>query len=161
LPLSTASGEPFPGRELILILTFGVILGTLVLQGLTISPLIQLLNLDEDGSAEAEEEIAREEASTAALERIRELRDEWPTHLPLLDQLETRYRHRDEHKAILEERGRDGADAEFREHLQIRTAVIDAERAAVLDLRSRGVINDEVQRVVERDLDLEELRAEA
>ena len=47
------------------------------------------------------------------------------------------------------------------EHGQIKRAVIDAERAAILDLRQRGEIGDQAWRRVERDLDLEELRLEA
>jgi hypothetical protein len=54
-----------------------------------------------------------------------------------------------------------GAEQELLEHRLIRSAVIDAERAAVLGLRDRGVINDDAWRHVERDLDLEELRMEA
>ncbi len=52
-------------------------------------------------------------------------------------------------------------DQELVEHKLIREAVISAERDAVIALRDRGVINDEVLRRVERDLDLEELRMEA
>jgi hypothetical protein len=53
------------------------------------------------------------------------------------------------------------AEQELLEHQLIRRAVIDAERAAVLDLRSHGQINDAVWRLIERELDLEELRMEA
>ncbi len=53
------------------------------------------------------------------------------------------------------------AEQELLEHRLIRRAVIDAERSAVLRLRNRGEINDEVWRRIERDLDLEELRMEA
>jgi CPA1 family monovalent cation:H+ antiporter len=53
------------------------------------------------------------------------------------------------------------AEQELIEHQKIRRAVIDAERATVLELRDRGEISDEVRRRLERDLDLEELRMEA
>ena len=55
----------------------------------------------------------------------------------------------------------DAAEQELVEHHQIRRAVIDAERAAILEMRDRGTINDEAWRRVERDIDLEELRMEA
>lgn len=55
LPLTTGLGEPFPERSLILFLTFCVILTTLVLQGLSLPPLIRLLGLKDDGQAEREE----------------------------------------------------------------------------------------------------------
>ena len=45
------------------------------------------------------------------------------------------------------------------DHLEIRTAVLDAEREAVIQLRDDGVISDEVLHSIERDLDLEALRA--
>jgi hypothetical protein len=51
-------------------------------------------------------------------------------------------------------------DQEQIDHGKIRRAVIDAQRVAVIDLRDRGVIGDAALRIVERDLDLEELRAE-
>jgi hypothetical protein len=55
----------------------------------------------------------------------------------------------------------DSATQELLGHQAIRHAVIDAERAAVLDMRDRGQINDEVWRRIERDLDVEEVRMEA
>jgi hypothetical protein len=55
----------------------------------------------------------------------------------------------------------EAAAKELFDHRKIRRAVIDAEREAVLDLRRRGAIDDEVWRRIERDLDLEELRMEA
>ena len=55
----------------------------------------------------------------------------------------------------------DEAEQELLEHREIRAAVIDAEREALLEMRERGAVSDEVFRRVERDLDLEELRMEA
>ena len=55
IPLTTDAGEPFPGRDLILFLTFAVIFGTLVVQGLTLPAVIRLLRLEDDGEEEARE----------------------------------------------------------------------------------------------------------
>jgi CPA1 family monovalent cation:H+ antiporter len=123
----------------------------------------------DDGSLEHEETHARSAATQAALGRIEELRSEVPSHLPLLDQLKERYEHRSEH--LVHEHDApalpDGADelspeeVEELEHDEIRRSVISAERLAILELRDRGEIGDDALRLVERDLDLDELRREA
>jgi hypothetical protein len=88
---------------------------------------------------------------------------EWSGHLELIDQLRARYQHTAEH--LEHEHDDQGGgelppDQEMIEHAAIRQAVIDAQRVAIIDLRDRGVIGDPALRRVERDLDLEELRAE-
>ena len=78
LPLSTESGAPFPERDLILFLTFCVILATLVVQGLSLPALIRALGLEDDGSREREETKGRIRVAEAALARIKELAaEEW------------------------------------------------------------------------------------
>jgi monovalent cation/hydrogen antiporter len=167
LPEAIADGTPFPGRSLLIFLTFCVILATLVGQGLTLPPLIRLLRIGADTLADAEELRARTTAVQAALDRIEALPDQWPTHLPLIETLRSQYGHR---ASDLDERTQaaDGSadslsavDQELFEHRAIRRAVIDAERDAVIRLRDDGEISDEVLRRVERDLDLEQLRMEA
>jgi CPA1 family monovalent cation:H+ antiporter len=162
LPLST------PGRDVLLFVTFGVILVTLVGQGLTLPGLTRLLRIGVDGVEGREEVHARSIAAEAAVARIEELAGEWPGHLPLIDTLRSQYQHRATH--LGEEGSADGssesvrdadAEQELLEHRLIRRAVIDAERNAVLRLRDRGQVHDDVWRRVERDLDLEELRMEA
>ncbi|HSO00902.1 MAG TPA: Na+/H+ antiporter, partial [Gaiellaceae bacterium] len=77
IPLATDAGDPFPGRDLILFLTFAVILGTLVGQGLTLPAVIRLLRLEDDGEDDAREEAqARIHAASAALLRLEELAGE-------------------------------------------------------------------------------------
>ena len=153
---------PFPARDLLLFLTFAVILVTLVGQGLTLPWLIRRLGVGDDGSAQHDEIHAREAANSAALERLEELVEEWPGHLELIDQMRARYEHAAEH--LEHEHGDDEGeiptDQEMIEHAAIRQAVIDAQRVAIIDLRDRRVIGDPALRAVERDLDLEELRAE-
>src|SRR5918994_1960973 len=67
LPLETDAGTPFPARELILFLTFAVILATLVGQGLTLPFVIRLLGLEDDGIEDREDAKARIKAAEAAL----------------------------------------------------------------------------------------------
>jgi CPA1 family monovalent cation:H+ antiporter len=150
----------FPGRDLILFLVFAVIVVTLVGQGLTLPLLIRGLGIGDDGSAAHEELHAREASVQAALGRLDGLADEWPGHLELIDQMRARFQHTTEHLEHDHEAGEVPMDQEQIEHAAIRTAVIDAQRVAVIDLRDRGVISDEAMRQVERELDLEELRAE-
>jgi CPA1 family monovalent cation:H+ antiporter len=154
------------GRNVLLFITFGVILVTLVGQGLTLPLVIRLLRLGGDDTAQRDEVHARTIAAEAAVARIDELAREWPGHLPLIDTLRSQYAHRATHLGEAHETqngtARDvDAEQELLEHRLIRREVIDAERRAVLRLRDRGAINDEAWRAVERDLDLEELRMEA
>jgi Na+/H+ antiporter len=160
LPLNVESGAPFPERDLVIFLTFSVILATLVGQGLTLPLLIRWLGVGDDGSAAHEELHAREAAVLAAMSRLDELATEWPGHLELIDHLRERHEHATEHLEHDHESGEVPKDQEAQEHATIQRAVIDAQRLAVIDLRDRGVISDEALRRVERGLDLEELRAE-
>jgi Na+/H+ antiporter len=160
LPLTVEGGAPFPGRDLLLFLTFAVILATLVGQGLTLPFLIRRLGVGDDGSTEHDVVHAREAAVDAALGRLDGLADEWPGHRELIDNLRARYAHAGEHLEHDHEAEELPHDQEWVEHAAIQRAVIDAQRVAVIDLRDRGVISDAALRRVERDLDLEELRSE-
>ena len=162
LPLTMEGGAPFPGRDLLLFLTFAVILVTLVGQGLTLPWLIRRLGVGDDGSVEHEEIHAREASVAAALDRLDSLGHEWPTHQELIDQLRARFEHMTDH--LDHDHDADSHetphDQEWIEHAAIRQAVIDAQRVAVIDMRDRGHIGEDALRRVERELDLEELRAE-
>jgi CPA1 family monovalent cation:H+ antiporter len=169
LPFTTASGAPFPERDLVLFLTVCVIVVTLVGQGLTLPWLLRVLRVRGDGAEDQEETRAREAATEAAQARLEALAAEWPGHLPLIDALRAQYSHRASHfddPAQVRDgppgsRSPSAAEQELLEHRAIRRAVIDAERAAIIELRESGDISDDVWRRVERDLDLEELRMEA
>ena len=156
--LALSTSPPFPERDLLIYLTFVTILATLVGQGLTLPLVIRWAGLSDDGAAEHEELHARDIATAAALRRLDELVDEIPGHVPLIEQLRDRYRHRAEH--YVHAHGDEDApeDPEERDHDAIRRAVLAAERGAMLELLDQGEISDDVLRRVERDLDLEELR---
>jgi monovalent cation/hydrogen antiporter len=166
--LATALALPLSleGRNPAVFVTFGVILVTLVGQGMTLPIIIRRLHVGlEDVPEGREDELrARSVAAEAALTRIDELAEEWPDHLPLIDELRTLYEHRTTHLTELVRPANGSADAaeqEMIEHQKIRRAVIDAERAAVLDMRNQGTIDDQAWRKLQLDLDLEELRMEA
>src|SRR6266436_4660369 len=73
IPLVLANGQPFPGRDLILLMTFCVIFATLVLQRLTLAPLVSWLKIKDDRTTEKEERLARLKTNEAALARLEEL----------------------------------------------------------------------------------------
>jgi CPA1 family monovalent cation:H+ antiporter len=152
----------FPERNLLIFLTFAVILATLVGQGLSLPLVIRALRITADGGSGHEEAHARQATSEAAVARIEELAKEWPGHLELIDALRAQYGHRASHAELHHAEGPTGeAEQEVLEHRQIRQAVIEAEREALIGLHERGAVSDEAFRRVERDLDLEELRMEA
>lgn len=159
LPLTVASGAPFPFRSQIILITFAVILSTLVLQGLSLVPLIRLLRLGGVDETERQQELlAREEAATAALERLDELaREAWPVPAHL-ERLRHAYAER---LGRLRTEGRDAIDMPETGALRrIRHDLLGAERRAVVRLHDEGRIGDDVLREMERELDVEELRVD-
>jgi monovalent cation/hydrogen antiporter len=161
LPTTTDAGEPFTERPVILFSVFCVILGTLVLQGLSLPWMIRLLKIEsDDGDALEQEARARLQAAEAALDRIDDLeREDW-TRDETLERMRGLYRYRrNRFAARFDDEVDDGA-IEDRSTLYGRMmfAVIDAQREAIEGMRRAGEISDEVKRAVERDLDLEERR---
>jgi Na+/H+ antiporter len=151
----------FPERDLILLVTFAVILVTLVGQGLTLPLVLRRVawdGVDPDGD---ETVLARTTAYQAGLEEVERARSDWPTHHPLLDRLESGLRDRTQHLATEDPEETAERAQERTEHEQIQRAVIAAQRSAVIQLRDRGDINDQTLRTIERELDFEELRMEA
>jgi len=163
LAAALALAPDFPQRDLILFLTFCVIVATLVGQGLTLPWLVQRLGLRVGrGSIQEDEEThARLAAVEAALVRLDELSGEYPGHLELIEQLKTQYDHEASHVWPTAGGPRDEAELELLEHRNIRNAVLTAQRESVIHLRDDGIINDETLRAIERDLDLEALRTGA
>ena len=151
----------FPERNLIVLLTFMVILVTLVGQGLTLPFVLRKAAWDGTEPDGDEPSIARAAAYQAGLEEIERARTEWPTHQPLLDRLESGLQDRTRHLATEDPDETAERRQERIEHEVIQRGVIGAQRTAIIDLRDRGEINDLVLRAIEKELDLEELRMEA
>lgn len=161
LPLTTDSGASFPDRDLIVFLTFAVILGTLVVQGLTLPALIRLLGLEDDGLAEKEDAKARIHAADAALQRLDELLDEEWVREDTAERMRGLYNFRRERfRSRFEPEADHSADDRSADYQRLRHELLQAERQAVLQLRRTGRIDDEVMRRVFRDLDLEDARLE-
>jgi CPA1 family monovalent cation:H+ antiporter len=159
LPLSTDAGGPFPDRDLIVFLTFAVILGTLVLQGLTLPAVARVLDLEDDGRAEKEEAKARIHAAEAALGRLEELIDEDWVREDTAERVRGMFNFRRERfRSRFDPDGDTSVEDRSANYQRLLRELLDAERNAVFDLRRRGVIDDDVMRRVVRDLDLEEAR---
>ena len=176
LPLRAATGEPFPARDLIIFLTFAVIFDTLVLQGLTLKPLLRWLRLQDGGELDEEEAHARRVAAEVGLRRLDEEGRRDGVDPEVVGSLRKQYaarvdrwsaRDRDVHGAededhrALADRDGSGAERDATGYRRLRAAMIDAERRAIVDLRDRGAIGDEVLRRVQRDLDLETMLLES
>jgi CPA1 family monovalent cation:H+ antiporter len=159
LPLATHAGDPFPNRDLVIFLTFAVILGTVVGQGLTFPTVIRLVGVEDDGKAEKEETKARIRAAEAALARLDELEGEGWILDDTLERARGQYRFRINRFRDRFDPETDGANEQrSAQYQRLRRELLAAERGAVVDLRRDGVIDDSVMRRVTRDLDLEEER---
>jgi len=164
IPVTMHGGEDFPGRNLILFLTFTTVIGTLVVQGLTLPPLIRLLRLP-GRSRQAEtlaEANAQAQASRAAEQRLDDLLADERNTLPgpLTDRLRTVLERR--RNAVWERLGQpnpitgETADDTYR---RLAREMIGAEREVFVKLRDLRYIDDEMLRTLLRRLDLEEAAA--
>jgi monovalent cation/hydrogen antiporter len=159
LPLRTDSGAAFPNRELIIFLTFGVIFGSLVVQGLTLPAVVKVLGIEDEGRAEKEETKARLYAAEAALTRLEELASEGSVQEATLERLRGLFGFRRERFRTRFDPESDGSVEERSVAFQrLMHELLAAERDAVFELRRTRRIDDQVMRRVIRDLDLEEAR---
>jgi monovalent cation/hydrogen antiporter len=151
----------FPMRNLILFLTFAVILATLVVQGLTLPTLIRRLRFADDG-AEAKEELqARLAAAHAALDRLDELAAADWTRDDTVERLHNLYefrRRRLKERAGIWEDG--GAQDQSLAYQRLVRELLVAQRQAIVRLRNQGEISNDVMHRIERELDLEDSRLE-
>ncbi len=164
IPMTVHGGEPFPGRNLILFLTFTTVIGTLVVQGVSLPPLIRLLKFPaHDVQAETLAEAnAQAQASRVAEQRLDDLlADERNTlPAPLADRLRTVLERR--RNAVWERLGQvnpvtgETVDDTYR---RLSREVISAEREVFVRLRDGRYIDDEMLRTLLRRLDLEEAAA--
>jgi monovalent cation/hydrogen antiporter len=160
IPLTIANGAPFPGRDLILFVTFTVILVTLVVQGLLFPLVIRALNLADAGRRERaldhrHEQEARQEAITAALACLDQLVREDKLSDELVRPIRAEHRERLRH---IENRTR-GDESHRKQtelHDEIELKLIAAERQRINELYRAGKIIDEARRRIERELDLRE-----
>ncbi|HEY4415021.1 MAG TPA: Na+/H+ antiporter [Verrucomicrobiae bacterium] len=159
LAAALALTNTFPHRDLILFLTFIVIVTTLVVQGLSLPPLIRWLGIEDDGSELKEEREARLQANRAALSRLNQIQEKNPEKAEVLQRLRIEY---EDHIQQIEGEQIPGASAALRlfssEYERLSHEALQVERSTLLQLRDANVINDEILRRVQRDIDLAEIR---
>ena len=190
IPLTTATGARFPAREQIIFITFSVIFITLVLQGPTLGLMARWLRIGIDEDVAAEEAHARLAAAEHGLRVLSDPAIASTRYPEVVRYLKQRHRQRarrwaarEQDEAAHRESGQEtsgGVDTAEHEHFtiapsheaaaideqrgeeyrRVRAAMLEAEQQALLDLRDRGVIGDDVLRKIQRDLDLETLLLE-
>jgi CPA1 family monovalent cation:H+ antiporter len=150
LPHALPGGEAFPQRDLVILLTFGIVFVTLVGQGLTLPALIRGLELERDTSGETETELAREAMRRAAIRAVDRLVGEHglPAHeaVSVKRFLNSQSRRRSDSALT--------ADGEARLWL----GAVSAQREALLKLWKAGEIGDDILIRLERQIDLAEAR---
>jgi CPA1 family monovalent cation:H+ antiporter len=157
IPLTLADGTPFPQRELVQFVTFGVIVITLIGTGITLPPLVRWLGLVDVGTTEHVREreaelMARRQTAELARQRLEEIARERQLSDEQLTLIRSRY---DSRLALLPRSHTEGIEhAKLRADL--RMELIAEERLLIHQLLRRGKISDETRRRIERDLDLEE-----
>jgi NhaP-type Na+/H+ or K+/H+ antiporter len=160
LPLQTASGVPFPDRDLIIFLTFCVIFATLVVQGLSLPLLIRALGLEDDRIGDKEETHGRIGIAEAALERLEELVDEDWVREDTAERMRGLYSYRRNRFASRFEGDTDGVEERSAAYQRLMVELLGAQRLRLVTMRDEGSIGDEVMHRIEHDLDLEESRLE-
>jgi CPA1 family monovalent cation:H+ antiporter len=182
LPLATLSGQPFPARERIVFITFCVIFATLLIQAPVLRPLARWLDLGTDASMADEETHARLTSAEAALRVLDQFVPNELKYPEVARYLRQRYRQRARRWAAQEARQAESVPSEIDhrhsvtsppsheagvlderrgvEYARLRSAMLLAERQAVIGLRDDGTIGDDVMSTVQRELDFEQILLE-
>jgi monovalent cation/hydrogen antiporter len=155
-----ASGGQFPGRDLIIFLTFCVILATLVVQGLSLPAMIRTLGLEDDHIGEKEETHGRIQVAEAALERLEELGAEDWVREDTEERMRGLYTYRRNRFASRFDGDPDGVEERSADYQRLMVELLVAQRQRLISMRDEGSIGDEVMHRIEHDLDLEESRLE-
>jgi CPA1 family monovalent cation:H+ antiporter len=150
LPTGAEGGSPFPYRDLILVTAFGVVLGTLVLQGLTLRPLILRLGLEDDGAVEREVGIARRETLRAAAAAIATAPGAETAAL-------VRHRYELQLRRAEASLASPTAPDETDTDATVVRAATEAQRTRLIALRADGSIGDAAFQRIQEELDWAEL----
>ena len=143
LAAALALPSGFPYRDLIVLTAFFVVLGTLVIQGLTLEPLLRALNLHDDDPVGREVKVARERALRAGLASFAE--DKSPVAEAVRQEFATHLTH--------PEPDSDDSDATQTAHSQLHRRAVEAARQAVVDMRAGDEIGDDAFHRIEEELD--------
>lgn len=155
IPTHTFAGTPFPERHWLITVAFVVVFVTLIVQGLTLAPLIRWLGVGDPGRSRREERAVRRQAVRAAAERLEELARRSGMDSADRARVRTLLAH---HLGL----GRTSMEEELaapNDHLRrVLEELLIAERDAILELRHRGQLSDDVARELEHELNLDLLR---
>jgi CPA1 family monovalent cation:H+ antiporter len=153
LPRVIANGAPFPYRTEVILIAMCVIVLTLLLQGLSLAPLIRALAFEPEHIHHEEERLARREATRRGAEMLEDL-----SHEDWVDQRDV-----EALRAEVRERTRatEQHGGSYAGRRRLRLAMINAERRMLIRLRNEDAISDDVLRTLEQELDLEAVRAGA
>ena len=158
--MTVAGGAPFVWRDLIIFLTFCVILATLVVQGLSLPAVIRALGLEDDHIGEKEETHGRIRVAETAIERLDELDGEDWVREDTKERVRNQYNYRRNRFASRIEGDPDGVEERSSAHQRLMLELLGAQRRTLVRLRDEVKIGDEAMHRIERDLDLEESRLE-
>ncbi len=161
IPTFLGDGSPFPGRNEILILTFAVILATLVVQGLSLPWVLRWLNFEPEEAESAEEQRALGAINNVALQYLASVQEGDEKHQRAIQQLRGTYRNRAERFELTRQaRPNTPEGAYLVELVSLERKLIGIQRITLIDLRDRGDITDAVLRRLQVLLDLEESQLE-
>jgi len=159
LPLTVDGGAPFPYRDEILVCTVGVVLATLLLQGVSLAPIIRALRLPPDDLHAREEAAARRQLTDAALERLEALVSAERLAGPAVDRTRARYERRARQFGAPDWAAEHSTPEQVLLEKRLRYETLMAERLEAIRLRNSGVIGEEVLFHLERELDVEAVRS--
>ncbi|UFQ99744.1 Na+/H+ antiporter [Streptomyces sp. Go40/10] len=158
VPTALNSGRPFPDRDTIVFVTSGVIVTTLLVQGLLLPTVVRWARL-RDTSVQEERFLAETTATEEALKALPQVSADLGTDPAVTDRTRQEY---ETHLQVLRASGEEADDADALRHDQhytaLRLELLARKRATVVRLRDEGRIDDTVLRHVQRHLDIEEVR---
>ena len=162
IPLTTDSGAPFPGREAIIFLTLIVIGVTLLVQGLTLAPLIKRMNFTEEQPDARRAAMVRFRTIEAALDHIGDLSfDKLAEHgidAPTLERARSLYAQRANQLAGECRDGVPEVESDTGAWLRLRKGLLEIEKSRLVQMRDEGQITTPTMNAVQQDLDLESAR---
>lgn len=158
VPLVLANGDPFPDRELIVFVTSGVVVVTILVQGLLLPLVLRWASLAQDTAIEEEQHLAESTATKEALDVLDATAQTLGTDETVSQRLREEY---ESHLRILKAGVVNSEDDEVRRDQQykaLRLQMLELKRATVVRLRNEEHIDDTVLRIIQNKMDAEEIR---
>lgn len=160
LPTTMPNGEPFPARDLILFITFIVILITLVVQGLTLPIIVESLNVREQIDEKKEERKLRQKMALQVITHLEANHSAGSVHDDVLSYVKNEYELKiSELSGMLRASNNTQRPAElYQQAIRLQLELIDVERTVLIEQRQSSLLDGDVLRKMEQELDLEAAR---